>query len=160
MTVFGMNRLQCQITDLQPVAGPHLVDDPRRGLCDDAPQTDRDDELGPTRKSPKGRDIQVVPMPVADEHGREIREDVRRCDRPVTPNATGHMTEHGIREHANAVEIDKDGRMAEKRQPITHMESSCLRTLPRRIEHCDQPGQPDCWAVDSGRGTDHSPWLI
>jgi hypothetical protein len=58
------------------------------------------------------------------------------------------VTEHRIREHANAVEIDEDGRMAEKRQPITHIASSCLRTLPRLIEYCDQPGQPDCWLFD------------
>jgi hypothetical protein len=43
MTVFGMNGLQRQVANLQPIASPHLVDDPRRGLCDEPPEPDRDD---------------------------------------------------------------------------------------------------------------------
>jgi hypothetical protein len=55
----------------------------------------------------------------------------------MAPNGTGHVTENRIREDANAVEIDKDRRMAEKRQPITHVASSCVRTLARLIEYCE-----------------------
>jgi len=29
-------------------------------------------------------------------------------DGPLAPDGTGHVTEHRIREHANAVEIDMD----------------------------------------------------
>jgi len=65
-------------------------------------------------------------MTVADEHRGEIGESCLGSDRPLPPNGTGHVTEYRIREHANAVEIDKNGRMAEKRQPITHIASSCL----------------------------------
>jgi hypothetical protein len=65
-------------------------------------------------------------MSVADEHCGEVREGRLGRDGPLAPNDTGHVTEHRIREHANAVEIDKDGRMAEKRQPVTHGASSCF----------------------------------
>ena len=71
-------------------------------------------------------------------HGRE---DGIGSDGPLAPDCTGGVTEHRIREHANAVDIDKDGRMAEKRQPITHVASSCLRTLPRLTELGDPPGR-------------------
>jgi hypothetical protein len=110
---------------LQAVAGPHFMNDSGRGPCDDVPKTDRDDERGPTGKSPKRRHIQMVPVTMADEHRSEIREGVRMCDRPLTPNDTRHVAEQRIRKHAHAVEIDEDGRMAEKRQPITHIASSC-----------------------------------
>jgi hypothetical protein len=83
-------------------------------------------------------------MSVADEHCGEIREACLGSDRPLAPNGTGHVTENRIREHANAVEIDEDGRMAEKRQPITHMASSCIRTVAGRIEDCPRPGHQTC----------------
>src|ERR1035437_758652 len=133
MTVFGINGLQRQVAKLDPIASPHLVDDPRRGLCDESPEPDRDDERRPTRQSPKRRHIKMVPMAVADEHCSKIREGCLGGGRPLTPNGTGHVAEHRIREHTNAVEIDKYGRMAEKRQPITQMASSCLSTLARLV---------------------------
>jgi hypothetical protein len=132
-----MNGLQRQAANLQPIAGPHFVDNPGRRLCDDPSESDRDDENWRTGQTSKGRHVQVVPMSVADEHCGEIREGRLGSDGPLAPNDTGHVTEHRIREHANAVEIDKDGRMAEKRQPITHVASSWVRTLARLIEYCE-----------------------
>ena len=76
-------------------------------------------------------------MTVADEDRGEIHDGCLGSDGPLAPNGTGHVTEHRIREHANAVEIDKDGRMAEKRQPITHAASSWIST-----GICGQPGGP------------------
>jgi hypothetical protein len=38
------------------------------------------------------------------------------------------VAEHRIRENAQAVEINQDGRMAEERQPIAHVASSDIET--------------------------------
>jgi hypothetical protein len=67
----------------------------------------------------------MVPVTVADEHRGEIRERRLGSDRPLAPNGTRHVAEQRIRKDANAVEVDKDGRVAEKRQPIAHIATSC-----------------------------------
>jgi hypothetical protein len=56
---------------------------------------------------------------MAYEDRRQPAERVGEHGRDLTPDRTsGQVTQQRIRENAHAVEVDQDGRMAEKGQPI------------------------------------------
>jgi hypothetical protein len=101
------------------------VDDPSNGSFDEAPETDRDDDLRLARKIPQRRDIQMVPVTVADEDCRQISELIAGHGRHLTSDRAGrHMAEQRIGKHAHALEVDEDGRMAEERQSIAQIDAS------------------------------------
>ena len=123
--MLGLNGLQLQITHLQTITGPHLVDDPVRHRRDDTPEPDRNDERRSPRERSQGRKIHVVQVTVADENRRESLEHSREHGRYVTPDDTRRqVAEQWIREHAYAVDVDEDGRVAEERQSIAYLVSS------------------------------------
>src|ERR1035437_5468381 len=110
-----MDGLQCQRADLQSIACAHLMDDPVSRPCHEPAKADRNDDCRLARKSSQRREIQMVPVAVADEDCREISECVAEHWRHLTPDgAGGEMTEQRIRKQTHAIEVDEDGRVAEK----------------------------------------------
>ena len=123
-----MDCFQRQAADLQSVPRSQFVHFPARDPCDEPPETRGNDQGRPAGQSPQGRQIQMVPMTVADEYRRHIGERVGENSRPMTPEGYRQVAEHGIRKHTHAVEVDEDGRVAEERQPIVHVASSEIET--------------------------------
>jgi hypothetical protein len=63
----------------------------------------------------------MVPVTVADEDGRYVDEAVGLHVRDVATYDPGpDRPEHGIGENAYPVEVNQHGRVAEKRQLISH----------------------------------------
>ena len=84
--MFGMDGLQRQIADRQPVAGPHLVDRAAGYLGYDAPKTDRDDERRLARQGPQGLEVQMVQVTVADKDRGQVHERFGGHGRHLTPD--------------------------------------------------------------------------
>ena len=88
---------------------------PRPSFAGEPAEPARDDDRGLAGDLAQGRRVEVVVVAVADEHGVEVREQLRQHRPHLAPDGTQALAQHRVGEDPQVVDLDQDRRVAEER---------------------------------------------
>jgi len=97
------------------------------GPAHDLSKSLRHDDAWPAAKAPKGREVQVIVMRVGDEDDihLDVLDEVGHFGRVAVEEAQP-IDKQRVRENADAVDLDEDGRVSEVTNMRAHRPSLML----------------------------------
>ena len=115
--VDGLDDGEVDAVDRQPVLRLDLLHRPEAHLRGELPEAARHDERGLAGDLAEGRQVEVVVVTVADEHGVEVGEQLREHGADLAANGADAVAQDGVGEDAQVVDLDQHRRVAQERDP-------------------------------------------